>query len=83
MIVAQLRKKDHTAEKDADSCVSATQSRFERWGVNSLLVARFVPGLGIIAPPLAGALGIGWLRFGALSGASAVGCGHPASFGRA
>jgi len=57
---------------EPDSCVSATQSRFERWGVNSLLVARFVPGLGIIAPPLAGALGIGWLRFGALSGASAV-----------
>jgi membrane protein DedA with SNARE-associated domain/rhodanese-related sulfurtransferase len=46
-----------------DSCVSQTQSRFERWGVNALLVAKFVPGLSIIAPPLAGATRIGWLRF--------------------
>src|SRR5713101_1616555 len=27
-----------------DSCVSDTQSRFERWGSNALLVAKFVPG---------------------------------------
>ncbi len=46
-----------------DSCVSQTQSRFERWGVNALVVAKFVPGLATIAPPLAGATHIGWLRF--------------------
>lgn len=46
-----------------DSCVSQTQSRFERWGVNALVIAKFVPGLGLIAPPLAGATGIGWGRF--------------------
>ena len=46
-----------------DSCVSQTQSRFERWGVNALIIAKFVPGLGLIAPPLAGATGIGWPRF--------------------
>jgi membrane protein DedA with SNARE-associated domain/rhodanese-related sulfurtransferase len=46
-----------------DSCVSETQSRFERWGSNALLVAKFVPGLSLIAPPLAGATGMGWLRF--------------------
>ncbi len=46
-----------------DSCVSQTQSRFERWGVNALVIAKFVPGLGLIAPPLAGATGIGWPRF--------------------
>jgi membrane protein DedA with SNARE-associated domain/rhodanese-related sulfurtransferase len=57
---------------EPDSCVSTTQTRFERWGVNSLVVARFVPGLGIIAPPLAGALGVGWPRFALLSGASAA-----------
>ena len=38
-----------------DSCVSQTQSRFERWGVGMLVVAKFVPGLSTIAPPLAGA----------------------------
>jgi membrane protein DedA with SNARE-associated domain/rhodanese-related sulfurtransferase len=42
-----------------DSCVSETQSRFERWGVNALMVAKFVPGLSLIAPPLAGATRIG------------------------
>jgi membrane protein DedA with SNARE-associated domain/rhodanese-related sulfurtransferase len=52
---------------EPDSCVSQTQTRFERWGINSLVIAKFVPGLAIIAPPLAGALRIGWLRFIALS----------------
>jgi membrane protein DedA with SNARE-associated domain/rhodanese-related sulfurtransferase len=57
---------------EPDSCVSQTQSRFERWGINSLLVAKFVPGLAIIAPPLAGAMRIGWPRFLALSTAGAA-----------
>jgi membrane protein DedA with SNARE-associated domain/rhodanese-related sulfurtransferase len=57
---------------EPDSCVSQTQTRFERWGVNSLVIAKFIPGLAIIAPPLAGALRIGWSRFIALSAASAV-----------
>ena len=52
---------------EPDSCVSQTQSRFERWGINSLMIAKFVPGLAIIAPPLAGALRIGWPRFLGLS----------------
>jgi len=52
---------------EPDSCVSQTQSRFERWGINSLVVAKFVPGLAIIAPPLAGAMRVGWPRFLALS----------------
>jgi membrane protein DedA with SNARE-associated domain/rhodanese-related sulfurtransferase len=52
---------------EPDSCVSQTQSRFERWGVNSLVIAKFVPGLSIIAPPLAGAMRIGWPRFIVLS----------------
>ena len=46
-----------------DSCVSETQSRFERWGSNALLVSKFVPGLALIAPPLAGAMRMSWLRF--------------------
>ncbi len=46
-----------------DYCVNQTQTKFERWGMNALLVAKFIPGLSTIAPPLAGATGIGWLRF--------------------
>jgi membrane protein DedA with SNARE-associated domain/rhodanese-related sulfurtransferase len=57
---------------EPDSCVSQTQIRFERWGINSLVIAKFIPGLAIIAPPMAGALRIGWLRFVFLSACSAV-----------
>jgi membrane protein DedA with SNARE-associated domain/rhodanese-related sulfurtransferase len=46
-----------------DSCVSETQLRFERWGASALIVAKFVPGLTIVAPPLAGATAMNWLRF--------------------
>ena len=46
-----------------DSCVSETQARFERWGINTLLIAKFVPGISLMAPPLAGATRIGWLPF--------------------
>jgi rhodanese-related sulfurtransferase len=37
-----------------------------------LVIAKFVPGLAIIAPPMAGALRIGWPRFLFLSTCSAV-----------
>jgi rhodanese-related sulfurtransferase len=57
---------------EPDSCVSQTQTRFEQWGINSLVIAKFVPGLSIIAPPLAGALRIGWLRFIVLSTLGAI-----------
>lgn len=50
-----------------DSCVSETQGRFERWGPNAIVVAKFVPGLAIIAPPLAGAMRMHWPRFLGLS----------------
>jgi membrane protein DedA with SNARE-associated domain/rhodanese-related sulfurtransferase len=46
-----------------DSCVSQTQDRFERWGLKALLIAKFVPGISLLAPPLAGATRIGWLPF--------------------
>jgi membrane protein DedA with SNARE-associated domain/rhodanese-related sulfurtransferase len=57
---------------EPDSCVSQTQIRFERWGINSLVFAKFVPGLAIIAPPMAGAMRIGWLRFVLLSTCGAI-----------
>ena len=46
-----------------DSCVNQTQFRFERWGTNVLVFAKFVPGLSIFAPPLAGATRMSWARF--------------------
>ena len=40
------------------SCVRRTEDLFARHGVRSLVVAKFVPGLSTIAPPLAGIVGL-------------------------
>ena len=48
---------------EPDGCVKQTETIFERWGAPSLLVAKFVPGFATVAPPLAGAMGVGFLRF--------------------
>ena len=59
-----------------DWCVSQTQTSFERWGAKALIVAKFVPGLSLMAPPLAGAVRMGFPRFvgfAALGGALWVG----------
>jgi membrane protein DedA with SNARE-associated domain len=56
---------------EPDSCVRRTESIFERYGVRSLLVSKFVPGLAMVAPPLAGSFGMGVLRFLLLSAAGA------------
>jgi membrane protein DedA with SNARE-associated domain/rhodanese-related sulfurtransferase len=50
-----------------DSCVSKTEDTFLRFGPNSLVVAKFIPGFSIVAPPLAGATGVTIPRFVALS----------------
>lgn len=41
-----------------DSCVRQSEVSFARRGVATLVVAKFVPGLSTLAPPLAGALGM-------------------------
>jgi membrane protein DedA with SNARE-associated domain/rhodanese-related sulfurtransferase len=46
-----------------DSCVSQTQTQFERWGGITLVAGKFIPGLSTVAPPLAGAMRYGWARF--------------------
>lgn len=38
------------------SCVNRTEQRFLRWGLSSLVVAKFIPGFSTVAPPIAGAL---------------------------
>src|SRR5438876_10569672 len=39
---------------EPDSCVRRTEGIFSTQGARSLLVAKFIPGLGIVTPPLAG-----------------------------
>jgi len=40
-----------------DSCVRQTEALFDRYGMPSLLFAKFIPGFSTVAPPLAGAVG--------------------------
>ena len=51
---------------EPDSCVRVTQNAFGRWGGRSLLIAKFVPGLNTIAPPMAGITAMSSPRFLAL-----------------
>jgi membrane protein DedA with SNARE-associated domain/rhodanese-related sulfurtransferase len=55
-----------------DVCVSQTQSTFQRWGPSALIFAKFVPGLSMIAPPLAGATHMAFARFFLFSVAGAA-----------
>jgi membrane protein DedA with SNARE-associated domain len=48
---------------EPDSCVRRTEDVFARHGARSLLVAKFVPGLSTVAPPLAGIFGMPPARF--------------------
>ncbi len=57
---------------EPDSCVKQTEGIFERWGALSLLVAKFVPGFSTVAPPLAGAMRLGAVRFVLYSAAGAA-----------
>lgn len=68
---------------EPDSCVRKTENLFFLHGTRALLVAKFVPGLSTVAPPMAGIFGMGLTRFltydlaGALIWAGlCVGAGH-------
>ena len=49
-----------------------TEARFERWGLKSLLIAKFIPGFSTVAPPLAGASGRGTFAFVLYDGIGAL-----------
>lgn len=46
-----------------DTCVARTEGTFGRWGWSALVIGRFLPGVTLVAPPLAGALGMSWSKF--------------------
>jgi len=56
----------------ADSCLTRTEQSFGRWGGSSIVLGRFIPGASLLTPPLAGALGMSWSKFIALSAAGAA-----------
>ena len=55
-----------------DSCVRQSESLITRWGGRSLIAAKFVPGVSVIAAPMAGALGMSATRFLAFEVVAAV-----------
>jgi membrane protein DedA with SNARE-associated domain len=48
---------------EPDSCVRRTQGIFSKQGARSLLLSKFIPGLGTVAPPLAGIFHMRTRRF--------------------
>jgi membrane protein DedA with SNARE-associated domain/rhodanese-related sulfurtransferase len=46
-----------------DSCVRQSESFIARWGGSSLIAAKFVPGVSVVAPPMSGALGMSLAAF--------------------
>ncbi len=48
---------------EPDSCVRRTGGIYQRFGNGTLIVAKFVPGLSIIALPLAGSTRMSWRTF--------------------
>jgi membrane protein DedA with SNARE-associated domain len=48
---------------EPDSCVRQTENAFMKYGLNTLLIAKFLPGLNAVAAPLAGDSGVGVARF--------------------
>lgn len=57
---------------EPDSCARRTQDFFTRYGARGLVVSKFVPGLSILAPPLAGNAGVSTPRFLFFDGLSSL-----------
>jgi membrane protein DedA with SNARE-associated domain len=56
---------------EPDTCVTRTTGVFHRHGVGTLAVAKFIPGLSTVAPPLAGMMKMSTGRFLLLDGVGA------------
>ena len=48
---------------EASTCISKTEGYFSRRGAETLLFAKFIPGLSTVAPPIAGQAGMEYSRF--------------------
>src|SRR5215469_13397222 len=67
---------------EPDSCVRRTQNVFTKYGLRGVLVAKFLPGMSTVAPPLAGMSKISIWRFLFVDGmGSALYCGCLLAFG--
>ena len=55
-----------------DICVNQAQANFDRWGMGLLVIAKYVPGLSTVVPPLAGVMRVGWRSFLLFDGIGAM-----------
>lgn len=54
------------------TCIKRTENYFERHGSKALLVAKFIPGLGTVAAPIAGQTGMAYRQFLSFDAAGAL-----------
>jgi membrane protein DedA with SNARE-associated domain/rhodanese-related sulfurtransferase len=67
---------------EPDSCVRRTQNVFTKYGLKGVFVAKFLPGMSTVAPPLAGMSGTSASRFLFVdAGGSVLYCGCLLVFG--
>ncbi|MGH7978838.1 MAG: rhodanese-like domain-containing protein [Limisphaerales bacterium] len=57
---------------EPDSCVRKTVNVFARYGWRGIILAKFVPGMSTVTPPLAGMAGIGAGRFLVFDGMGSI-----------
>lgn len=57
---------------EPDSCVRQTENAFVKYGLNSLLIAKFIPGFSAVAAPLAGSSKISFRHFALYDGAGVL-----------
>ncbi|MBK9623209.1 MAG: VTT domain-containing protein [Rhodocyclaceae bacterium] len=55
-----------------DFCVTQARANFDRWGMGLVVIAKFVPGLSTVVPPLAGAMRVEWRAFFLFDGIGAM-----------
>jgi membrane protein DedA with SNARE-associated domain len=46
-----------------DACLRESENHYRRWGGLALVFAKFIPGISILMPPLAGAMRVSWLAY--------------------
>src|ERR1700730_2131863 len=57
---------------EPDTCVQSATGVFRRYGMGTLVIAKFIPGMGIVTTPMAGVMGMPLVRFLLLDGAGAT-----------
>src|SRR5215467_11642004 len=57
---------------EPDSCVRRTQNVFTKYGMRGVFIAKFLPGMSTVAPPLAGMYGVSAPKFLSVDGLGAA-----------